>query len=80
MALDAAMRPLWAERHAENIENSVKRGAKSDFYSSFGGSLTMLTTILMTSAGALAIIEGVLTMGALIATNMLSGRLIGPLN
>ena len=80
LALDNAMRPMWEERHAENIENSVVRGARSDFYSNFGGSLTMITTVFMTTAGALAIIEGVLTMGALIATNMLTGRLIGPAN
>jgi len=80
LALDGAMRPMWEDRHAENIENSVKRGAKSDFYSNFGGSLTMMTTIFMTTAGAMAIIEGVLTMGSLIATNMLTGRLIGPMN
>ncbi len=80
LALDNAMRPMWEERHAENIENSVLRGARSDFYSNFGGSLTMMTTIFMTTAGALAIIEGVLTMGSLIATNMLTGRLIGPAN
>jgi len=80
LALDNAMRPMWEERHAENIENSVLRGAKSDFYSNFGGSLTMMTTIFMTTAGSIAIIEGALTMGSLIATNMLSGRLIGPLN
>lgn len=80
LALDNAMRPMWEERHAENIENSVMRGARSDFYSNFGGSLTTLTTIFMTTAGALAIIEGLLTMGSLIATNMLTGRLIGPAN
>ncbi len=80
LALDASMRPMWADRHAENIENSIRRGAKSDLFSNTGGSLTMLTTIFMTSVGALAIIEGAITMGALIATNMLTGRLIGPLN
>jgi len=80
LALDNAMRPMWEEKHAENIENSVSRGSKSDFYSNFGGSLTMMTTIFMTTAGSVAIIEGSLTMGSLIATNMLSGRLIGPLN
>jgi len=80
LALDNAMRPMWEERHADNIANSVARGAKSDFYSNFGGSLTMMTTIFMTTAGSIAIIEGALTMGSLIATNMLSGRLIGPLN
>lgn len=80
LSLDKAMRPMWEQKHAENIENSIIRGAKADFYSSFGGSLTMLTTIGMTSAGAVAIINQELTMGALIATNMLIGRLLGPLN
>ena len=80
LALDRAMGPMWADRHAENIETSVRRGSKSDFFSSFGGSLTMMTTIFMTSAGAFLIIEGVITMGGLVATNMLTGRLIGPLN
>ena len=40
----------------------------------------MVTTVGMTSIGAIAIINQELTMGALIATNMLSGRLLGPLN
>ena len=80
LALDDSMRPMWADRHAENIENSIRRGSKSDFYSSFGGSLTMATTIFMTSVGAIAIISGAITMGGLVATNMLTGRLIGPLN
>ena len=80
LALDDSMRPMWADRHAENIENSAARGAKSDFWSSAGGSLTMTTTIFMTSVGALAIISGAITMGSLVATNMLTGRLIGPLN
>jgi len=80
LALDKAMGPMWADRHAENIETSVRRGSKSDFFSSFGGSLTMMTTVMMTSAGAFLIIEGAITMGGLVATNMLTGRLIGPLN
>ena len=80
LALDGAMRPHWEQKHAENIANAITRGAKSDFYSSFGGTLTMLTTVMMTGVGAVMIIDGVMTMGSLIATNMLSGRLIGPLN
>jgi len=80
LALDGAMRPHWEQKHADNIANAITRGAKSDFYSSFGGTLTMMTTVMMTSVGAVMIIDGVMTMGSLIATNMLSGRLIGPLN
>ncbi len=80
LALDRAMRPIWEQKHAENIERSILRGGKSDTFTNLGGTLTMLTTICMTSIGAIAIIDQRLTMGGLIATNMLSGRLIGPLN
>ncbi|MCW9032735.1 MAG: ATP-binding cassette domain-containing protein [Rhodospirillales bacterium] len=80
LALDKAMRPLWEEAHASSIENSVYRGSKTDAYASMGQTLTLITTLSLTSVGAIAIINQELTMGALIATNMLSGRLLGPLN
>ncbi len=80
LALDRAMRPLWEETHASNIANSMYRGQRTDFYTNCSQSLTMATTIFLTSVGAYAIVNQELTMGALIATNMLSGRLLGPLN
>lgn len=80
LALDRAMRPLWEETHADNIVQSMFRGNRTDFYTNCSQSLTMATTILLTSVGAYQIINQNLTMGALIATNMLSGRLLGPLN
>ncbi|MBT4703691.1 MAG: ATP-binding cassette domain-containing protein, partial [Rhodospirillaceae bacterium] len=80
LALDQSLRPLWEEKHAENIEKAIVRGGKADGYSSMGSTLTMMTTIIMTSYGALMIIDLELTMGALIASNMLSGRIMGPLN
>ncbi len=80
LALDGAMRPLWEERHADTIERSMTRGGKADAYANLGTTLTMLTTVSLTSLGAVAIINQELTIGALIAANMLSGRLIGPLN
>jgi len=80
LALDQSMRPMWEEKHADNIEQSIIRGAKTDAFSNLGGSLTMMTSLCMTSVGALAIINHSMTMGSLIAANMLSGRLLGPLN
>ena len=80
LALDQSMRPMWEAKHAENIEQSVMRGAKTDLYTNFGGSLTMITSLFLTSVGAVYIVNQQLTMGALVATNMLSGRLLGPLN
>lgn len=80
LALDRAIRPLWEDRHAEAIERAALRGAKADSYANLGTTLTLLTTVALTSVGALAIINQQLTIGALIATNMLSGRLLGPFN
>ena len=80
LALDRAMRPIWEQRHAENIENSVHRGSKADTYTNLGTTLTLMTTVSLPTFGAWFIINQEMTMGALIATNMLSGRLLGPLN
>jgi len=80
LALDNSMRPLWENAHAENIEKAITRGGKSDGYSNLGATLTMVTSVTLTTVGALAIIDQRLTMGALIATNMLSGRILGPMN
>ena len=79
LALGRSMQPLWEERHAETIERSVIRGARMDSYANLGTTLTMVTTVALTSAGAVAIIHHQLTIGALIATNLLAGRLVGPL-
>lgn len=80
LGLDRAIRPIWEEAHADNIEKAAYRGSKVDSYSNIGSSLSMITTIGMTTFGAIAIINQEMTMGALIAANMLSGRLLGPLN
>ncbi|MDH5189196.1 MAG: ATP-binding cassette domain-containing protein, partial [Rhodospirillaceae bacterium] len=80
LALHRTMEPVWEEKHANNIETSVMRGAKTDSFSNLGATLSMITSILLTTVGALAIIDQRLTVGALIATNMLSGRILGPLN
>ncbi len=80
LALDVAMRPIWEEKHADNIERSIIRGGTSDRFSNLGASLTMLTSILLTTVGAVEIINQNLTIGDLVATNMRSGRLLGPLN
>ena len=80
LALDRSMEPVWEEKHAHNIENAIMRGSKTDGFSNLGASLSMTTSLLLTTVGALAIIDQQLTIGALIATNMLSGRIMGPLN
>lgn len=80
VALDGALRPLWEERQAAAIEQSIRRGATADGFVNLGQTLTMLGSVGLTTVGALYIIDHQLSMGALIACNMLSGRLYGPIN
>ena len=80
LALEDSIRPVWEETHADTIEDAINRGRKSDAYGNMGSALTMITTIAMTTVGALAIINQEMTIGSLIAANMLAGRILGPFN
>ncbi|TAN46538.1 MAG: ATP-binding cassette domain-containing protein [Rhodospirillales bacterium] len=80
LALDDRIRPLWEERSAASIEEAIQRGSKNDTHVNLSASLTMMTNVTLTTVGALFIVAHEMTMGALIASNMLMGRLLGPLN
>jgi PrtD family type I secretion system ABC transporter len=80
LALEHTMRPIWEERQARTIEQSIQRGSRADGYVNLAALFTLGTNVLMTSAGALFIIDQQLTMGSLIACNMLVARLLSPLN
>lgn len=79
LGLEAAMRPAWEQKHADTIERALVRGARADGYAGLGATLTMASTVLLTAIGAVAIVNQQLTIGALIAANILGGRMIGPL-
>ncbi len=78
LALEDSLRPVWEDSHAETIERSLTRGSRADTYLNLGMSLTLATTVLLTAVGAVAIIDQRITIGALIATNMIASRIIGP--
>lgn len=80
LALDEPMRERWEAAHANVIEQSLTRGGRSDTFGNLGVILTVLTTVALTSVGALAILDQRMSIGALIAANMLNARVIGPLN
>ncbi len=80
LALDEAMLPLWEDRHGGTIERSLVRGSRADTFGNAGLGLVVLTTVALTTVGALAILDQLMTIGALIAANMLSSRIISPLN
>jgi len=80
LAIGENLRPVWEDRHVDAIETSIRRGQVSDRFGNLGMEMTIFTTIAMTVVGALAILDQQMTIGGLIAANMLSTRIIAPLN
>jgi len=80
LALGGRMKDEWERRQEDSIVEGISRGERNDMYQYAGQSLTQIATVAMTTVGALAILNQNLTMGGLIAANMLSNRLLGPLN
>ncbi len=78
--IDEAVKKDWEQQHSNVISDAGVRGTYTDNLTAFGQSLTLLCTLLMTSFGALAIIDQQMTFGALIAANMLVGRVVAPFN
>lgn len=76
---DAAITARWEDRYAEWLEESARRSHQADHYRDLAHVLTVATTVALTTVGALAILGQSMTMGGLIAANMLSNRVISPL-
>ncbi|MCF8479304.1 MAG: peptidase domain-containing ABC transporter [Rhodospirillum sp.] len=80
LALDRTLRDEYESRLASQVGNAINRGGRVDGFMNLGAVLSITTTIAMTTVGALAIMEQAMTIGGLIAANMLGGRLLAPLN
>lgn len=68
------------QEQADTITTALDRGRQNDTYANIGLALSLLTTVGITAVGAVAILDQSITIGALIATNMLANRLIAPMN
>lgn len=79
LSLGEALRARWESAQAVSIRHSVLRGASTDAFSHLGASLMLLTTVLMTTVGAIAIMNQQMTIGGLIAANMLAARVLQPM-
>ena len=77
--LAPALETEWDERRGETILASLKRGQRGDLAQNLGSSMALATTVAVTSVGALAIIDQQMTIGALVAANILGTRFVGPL-
>jgi ATP-binding cassette subfamily C protein LapB len=80
LAMGARLKSVWEDAQHGTITQSLARGSESDLAGSLGQLLTVAATVAMTAVGALAIIDQNLTIGGLIAANMLAGRLLAPMN
>jgi ATP-binding cassette subfamily C protein LapB len=72
-------RERWEHQHAVWMNEALERGREADHYRDVAHGLSTLNTVVTTGFGALAILSQLMTMGALIAANILAGRLVAPL-
>ncbi|MEL6962368.1 MAG: ATP-binding cassette domain-containing protein [Pseudomonadota bacterium] len=79
LGLGAPLQQAWERSQADLIRGSLHRGSRVDLFTNLSTGMAMATTVAMTSAGALAIVQGQLTIGGLIAANMLAARVVQPL-
>ncbi len=77
--LDHYFSSRWDHQQMIWSEDALEHASVSDRYRDLGQTLSMATTVILTAVGAVAILDQQLTLGALIATNMLSGKIIAPL-
>ncbi len=79
LALGPALRPEWERGHADALLAGAERGRVQDALQHLAQTLTMLAAVAVTSVGALAVLDQRLTLGALVAANLLTARMAGTL-
>jgi ATP-binding cassette, subfamily C, bacterial LapB len=77
---EARMQRLWEK----SVVAATRTGEDVQFWSTMSltlaGTAQQLTSLLMIAAGVFLILDGRLSMGALIAANMLAGRVLAPIS
>jgi len=79
MGPTAAAHTQWQSHYGNWLEESLERSAENDKYRDYGQGLSAMTTVIVTSVGAIAILNQSMSMGALIAATILVGKLVSPL-
>jgi ATP-binding cassette subfamily B protein len=80
LALEPRQRRAWDERSAEAVTTRHNVEKISAFAQAATGFLEKLMLVGIIGLGALAVFDGELSVGALVAFNMLAGRVSGPLS
>ena len=79
LGANESVRMRWEDHYARWMNESLARSREADHYRELAHAMTTANSVVTTSLGALAILSQLITMGALIATNMLAGRMVSPL-
>ena len=78
-ALEPRMRQNWDEQLAAYVKSSFKSDQLSNVSSQVAGFINKVTIVLILWVGAIQVLNGQLSVGQLIAFNMIAGRISGPI-
>jgi subfamily B ATP-binding cassette protein HlyB/CyaB len=79
LALEPRQRRVWDDHSAQSTSVRFQVEKISTFAQSLTGFLEKLMSVAIIGLGALDVFSGAMTIGALVAFNMLAGRVSGPL-
>ena len=79
MAVEPAMQRRWEEQLASYVKASFNTTTLGNIASQIASFVNKLTTVAILWFGASLVMDGSITIGQLIAFNMLAGRVTGPL-
>lgn len=79
LAVEPQMQRRWEEQLAAYVNASFKAGNLGNIANQVAGFINKVTTVLILWIGATAVMQGELSVGQLIAFNMIAGRVSGPI-
>ena len=79
MAIEPQMQRRWEEQLAGYVSSSLKATNLGNVANQFAGFVNKVSTVLILWIGARLVIDHQLTVGQLVAFNMLAGRVSGPI-
>jgi ATP-binding cassette subfamily B protein len=79
LAMEPLQRRIWDDRSAQSVTTRFEVETISTSAQSVIGFLEKLMSVAVIGLGAISVFDGHMTVGALVAFNMLAGRVSGPL-
>lgn len=79
MAVEPQMQHRWEEQLAKSVTSTFRAGNVSNVAGQLAAAINKLTTLLIIWVGAHLVISGKLSVGQLVAFNMIAGRVSSPI-